>query len=149
MKFAKAIIIAMTMVFSLQSAIANILTDKSTYIGNDAVKPENPFLVCAVQKSVAIAYGDTRKVLAYAYSAAVGDNRPPEIAMVVFATQNTDSAKRNSLQLHLKSLDSQKKWQFVGTDSEIYLFSTKVDSVAELKDSENNLVTKVDISECN
>ncbi len=149
MKFAKLIIVSIVMIFSLQYAHADILTDKSTYIGN-AVNPDNPFVVCAVQKSATIAYGNTRKIMAYAYSAPVGDKNPPEIAMIVFATQNNDTAERSLLQLHLKSLDKEKKWQYVSASSgEIYLFSTQVSSIAQLKDVQNKLIAQVDISECN
>jgi hypothetical protein len=130
------------------SAFASDLTDKSTYIGT-ASAPNNPFVVCVVEKAVHSAFGAERAILVYSHSAPVGEARPPEFALVAFVTQKKSDGKRNILRVELRSTDLEKKWQFVRAASgEIFLFSKRVSSQAVLKDASGNTVTSLDISKC-
>jgi hypothetical protein len=123
------------------------LANKNTVLGSDPKKPSNPFIKCVIEAGMGAVFGKERSIKSYVAAAGVDDDKAPQRVALKFITEDK-TGKADILQAVLTSADTAKKWQIGQAGSEVFYFSTKISTAAELQKRDGTPLAKFDIAAC-
>lgn len=124
------------------------LKDISTQIGADAAHPTSPFVKCAIEAAIHVAYGNARGFVMVAFTMPFEPNSisPEQIAILFLSKDVGDNNKVDKL--ILTSNEKDIRWQIEESNSETYYYSRLVSPFARFLTRDSQLLAEVDLSNC-